>query len=143
MGGYVVRELLTHGHAVSSLDATQPGESLCPTYNVDLRKLDLLLDRFKNVDAVVHLARVRFPYTEIGFNVDTQQWEFTDTAGDAERFIQNVAITNNVLAAAQACHVRDPPGHYEHFGAVCDGGRGYVEANARFDYQTELSRRGG
>ena len=40
-------------------------------------------------------------------------------------------------------HVRDPAGHYEHLGAVCDGGRGYVEADARFDYQAELSRRGG
>jgi len=106
LGGYVVRELLTHGHAVSSLDATQPGECLCPTYNVDLRKFDLLLDHFKNVDAVVHLARIRFPYTETGFNVDAQKWEFTDIAGDAERLNQNVAITSNVLEAAQACHVK-------------------------------------
>jgi len=106
LGGYVVRELFTHGYAVLSLDATQPRECLCPAYKVDLRKFDLLLDHFKNVDAVVHLARIRFPYTETGFNVDTQKWEFTDIAGDAERFNQNVAITNNVLAAARACHVK-------------------------------------
>jgi nucleoside-diphosphate-sugar epimerase len=106
LGGYVVRKLLTHGHAVSSLDATQPGKCLCPAYNVDLRKFDLLLDHFKNVDAVVHLARIRFPYTETGFNEATQKWEFTDIGGDAERFNQNVAITNNVLAAAQACNVK-------------------------------------
>jgi nucleoside-diphosphate-sugar epimerase len=106
LGYYVVRDLFTHGYAVSSLDATQPGECLCPTYNVDLRKFDLLLDHFKNVDAVVHLARIRFPYRETGFNLDTQKWEFPDIAGDAERFNQNVAITNNVLAAAQACHVK-------------------------------------
>ena len=106
LGGYVVRELFTQGHAVSSLDATQPRECLCPTYNVDLTKFDLLLSHFKNVDAVVHLARIRFPYTETGFNVAQQKWEFTDIAGDAERFNQNVAMTNNVLAAAQACNVK-------------------------------------
>ena len=69
-------------------------------------KIDSLLDHFKNADAVVHLARVRFPYTETGFNVTEQKWEFADIAGDAERFQQNVAITNNVLAAAQACAVK-------------------------------------
>jgi nucleoside-diphosphate-sugar epimerase len=106
LGGYVVRELFTQGHAVSSLDTTQPRECLCPTYNVDLTKFDLLLSHFKNVDAVVHLVRIRFPYTETGFNVAQQKWEFTDIAGDAERFNQNVAMTNNVLAAAQACNVK-------------------------------------
>jgi nucleoside-diphosphate-sugar epimerase len=106
LGRYVVRELLTHGHAVSSLDAVQPTECLCPTYNADLRKFDLLLDYFKNVDSVVHLARIRFPYTESGFNAAKQRWEFNDLGGDVERFNQNVAVTNNVLAAAQACGVR-------------------------------------
>jgi nucleoside-diphosphate-sugar epimerase len=106
LGHYVVRELLTHGHAVSSIDAVQPTECLCPTYNVDLGKFDLLLDYFKNVDSVVHLARIRFPYTETGFNAATQRWEFNDIAGDVERFNQNVAVANNVLAAAQAHGVR-------------------------------------
>lgn len=106
LGQYVVRELFTHSHAVSSLDTVKPRECLCPTYTVDLGKFDPLLDCFKNADAVVHLARVRFPYTEIGFNAAKQQWEFSDVAGDAERFKQNVAVTNNVLAAAQACGIR-------------------------------------
>ncbi|MGH7926448.1 MAG: NAD-dependent epimerase/dehydratase family protein, partial [Candidatus Binatia bacterium] len=106
MGQYVVRELFTHSHAVSSLDAIKPRECPCPTYTVDLKKFDLLVDHFKDLDAVVHLARIRFPYTETGFNVAQQKWEFADTAGDAERFNQNIAITNNVLAAAQAVGVR-------------------------------------
>jgi nucleoside-diphosphate-sugar epimerase len=106
LGHYVVRELLTHGHAVSSLDAAQPTECLCPTYNVDLGKFDLLLDYFKNVDSLVHLARIRFPYTETGFNAVKQGWEFNDIGADVERFNQNVAVANNVLAAAQACGVR-------------------------------------
>jgi nucleoside-diphosphate-sugar epimerase len=100
LGQFVVRELFTHSHAVASLDTIKPRECLCPTYTVDLTKFDSLLGHFKNADAVVHLARIRFPYTETGFNVAEQKWKFTDAPGDAERFNQNVAITNNVLAAA-------------------------------------------
>ena len=106
LGQYVVRELFTHNHAVAGLDAIKPRECLCPTYTVDLMRIDSFSDHFKNADAVVHLARMRFPYTENGFNVAKQTWEFTDPRGDAERFNQNVAITNNVLAAAQACAVK-------------------------------------
>ena len=106
LGQYVVRELFTHGHAVSSLDAVKPRECLCPTHTVDLGKFAALLDHFKNADALVHLARIRFLYTETGFNTAMQQWELSDIAGDAERFHQNVAVTNNVLAAAQACGVK-------------------------------------
>jgi nucleoside-diphosphate-sugar epimerase len=103
---YVVRELFTHNHAVAALDAVKPRECLCPTYTLDLTKLDSLHEHIKNVDAVVHLARGRFPYTENGFNVAEQKWKFADIHGDAERFNQNVAITNNVLAAAQSCAVK-------------------------------------
>lgn len=106
LGHYVIREFFTHSHGVSSLDAVKPRECVCPTYTVDLGKFDPLLDLLKDADAVVHLARVRFPYTEIGFNAVTQKWEFSDIAGDAERFNQNIAMTNNVLAAAQACGVK-------------------------------------
>ena len=106
LGQFVVRELFTHAHQVASLDAVKPRECPCPTYVVDLTKLDLLLDQFKNADAVIHLARVRFPYTESGFNVATKGWEFSDIAGDAARFNLNIALTNNVLAAAQLAGVK-------------------------------------
>jgi len=106
LGQYVIRELFTHNHAVAALDAIKPRECLCPTYTVDLMKLDSFVDHFNQADAVVHLARVRFPYTENGFNVAEQKWEFADIAGDAERFNRNVAMTNNVLAAAQAYAVK-------------------------------------
>ena len=105
LGQYVLRELFTHAHAVSALDAIKPRECPCPTYTVDLMQFEPLLDFLKNADAVVHLARLRFPYTETGFNAAKQQWEFNDVGGDAERFQQNIAMTNNVLTAAQACGV--------------------------------------
>lgn len=106
LGQYVIRELFTHAHAVLALDAIKPRECLCPTYAVDLTKFEPLRDYLKNADAVVHLARIRFPYTEGGFNPTTQKWDFNDIAGDAERFQQNVAMTNNVLAAAGACGIK-------------------------------------
>lgn len=106
LGQYVIRELFTHGHAVLSLDAVKPRECVCPTYAVDLMKVDSALKYCRDVHALIHLARIRFPYTENGFNEAEQRWEFHDVAGDAERFNQNVAMTNNVLAAAQACGVK-------------------------------------
>lgn len=106
LGQYVLRELFTHAHAVSALDAIKPRECPCPTYTVDLTKFEPLLEYLKGADALVHLARIRFPYTESGFNPATQTWEFSDIAGDAERFNRNVAVTNNVLAAAEACGVK-------------------------------------
>jgi nucleoside-diphosphate-sugar epimerase len=101
LGPFVVRELFSHGHQVSVIDASKPRECLCPTYTADLTKAHALPGYFTGVEGVVHLARQRFPYTESGFNVEAQRWEFADAAGDAERFNINVAITNNVLAAAQ------------------------------------------
>jgi nucleoside-diphosphate-sugar epimerase len=106
LGQYVIRELFTHSHAVASLDSVKPRECLCPTYAVDLTKLDRLIDHFKGADAVVHLARIRFPYTETGFDAAKQQWEFSDLPGDADRLNQNIAMTGNVLAAAEACGVK-------------------------------------
>jgi len=105
LGQAVVRELFTHGNQVSVLDIVKPRECLCPTYAVDLTKPQGLEDHFKSIEALVHLARQRFPYTETGFNPETQRWEFSDRLGDAERFNLNVVMTNNALAAAEAAAV--------------------------------------
>ena len=107
LGQYVVRELFTHAHAVAALDAIKPRECLCPTYTVDLMKIDSLIEHFNNADAVVHLARGAFPVHRKWLQRGrAASWEFADIAGDAERFNRNVAMTNNVLAAAQACAVK-------------------------------------
>lgn len=106
LGQFVVRELFTHTHGVSVLDTIKPRECLCPTYGVDLTKLDRLTDHFKGADAVVHLARIRFPYTETGFNAATSKFEFRDPAGDAALFNRNLAISNNVLTAAHLAGVK-------------------------------------
>ena len=105
LGQFVVRELFSHGHQVSVLDAIKPRECLCPTDTADLTKSLTLADYFKGVE-VVYLARPRFPYTETGFNVEMRRWEFPDALGDAERVNTNDAIANNVLAAAQVRGVK-------------------------------------
>jgi nucleoside-diphosphate-sugar epimerase len=106
LGQFVVRELFTHAHQVSAIDTIKPRECPAPTYLADLNKIDSLFEQFKNADAVIHLARQRFPYTEGGFNLSTQRWEFADVAGDAARFNANVAMTNNVLAVAQSAGLK-------------------------------------
>jgi nucleoside-diphosphate-sugar epimerase len=106
LGQFVVRELFTHAHQASAVDTVKPRECPAPTYVADLAKIDSLFDHFKNADAVIHLARQRFPYTESGFNGATQRWEFADVAGDAARFNANVAMTNNVVTAAEAAAVK-------------------------------------
>ena len=106
LGQFVVRELFTHAYQVSAIDRVKPRECPCPTYVVDLNNVEALIEQLKKADAVIHLARRRFPYTESGFNSSTQRWEFADVAGDAARFNSNVAMTNNVLTAAQAAGVK-------------------------------------
>jgi nucleoside-diphosphate-sugar epimerase len=106
LGQFVVRELFSYGHQVSSIDATQPRECPCPTSTLDLRQLHLLIEHCKDADGVVHLARKRFPYTETGFDSTAQRWRMPDVAGDAERFNHNLAITYNVLAAADSSEVK-------------------------------------
>src|SRR5689334_16110967 len=106
LGQAVVRELFTHGHQVAVLDVIKPRECVCPTYAIDLSKTQALGQHFKAIGGVVHLARERFPYTETGFNAETERWEFADPLGDAERFNLNVAMTSNVLAASRAAGVK-------------------------------------
>ena len=106
LGQFVVRELFTHAHQVSALDAVKPRECPVPTYVADLTNIGSLFDHFNDADAVIHLARQRFPYAESGFDNATLRWEFADVAGDTARFNANVAMTYNVLAAAHAAGVK-------------------------------------
>ena len=106
LGQAVVRELFTHGHRVAVLDVVKPRECVCPTYVVDLSKTKALETHFESVECLVHLARERFPYTETGFNMEMQHWDFPDPLGDAERFNLNVSMINNVLAASRAAGVK-------------------------------------
>jgi nucleoside-diphosphate-sugar epimerase len=106
LGSYLVNELIRHKFEVSAVDTVLPPDAPCEICRVDLMDFVKLRGSFAGCDAIVHLARKRFPYTESGFNAATQLWDIPDVAGDAERFNHNVSITYNVLAAAHAAGVR-------------------------------------
>jgi nucleoside-diphosphate-sugar epimerase len=106
LGPYLIDELVGRNIEVSALDTARPQQPRCEFRPVDLMNFAKLRDAFANCDAVVHLARKRFPYTEGGFNGATQLWDMPDVAGDAERFNHNVTITYNLLAGAQAAGVK-------------------------------------
>jgi nucleoside-diphosphate-sugar epimerase len=100
LGRYVIRELVAHGHDVSCIDTVVPTEPACPSLSVDLRELKSLFSLFEGAEAVVHLARIPFPYTANGFDRASGLWKTPDVAADRERFCQNVTITYHVLVAS-------------------------------------------
>jgi nucleoside-diphosphate-sugar epimerase len=106
LGRYVIKELLQHGHQVSSIDTAVPAEQPCPSCAVDLREVKDVFSAFDGAEAVVHLARIPFPYTANGFDAASRIWQTPDVAADAERFCRNVAITYNVLVASLEAGVK-------------------------------------
>lgn len=106
LGICAARELVEHGFEVLSLDTAQPSTKSCRFIFADLIKMEELRGIFEGADAVIHLARKRFPYTENGFDALTRTWKTPDVAGDAHRFNHNIAITYNVLSAAMASGVK-------------------------------------
>ncbi len=106
LGPRAIRELLNHGHEVLSIDAVSLPKNLCPHVLVDLSAVRELGALFRGADAVLHLARKRFPYTENGYDAEGRSWRSNDVSGDAERFAENVAMTNNVLTTAWEAGVK-------------------------------------
>jgi nucleoside-diphosphate-sugar epimerase len=106
LGSYLIDELVGRNIEVAALDTLRPQRPKCEFSTVDLMDFAKLRDAFGGCDAVVHLARKRFPYTESGFNGATQLWDMPDIAGDAATFNHNVGITYNVLAAARTAGVK-------------------------------------
>jgi nucleoside-diphosphate-sugar epimerase len=106
LGRYATRELLAHGCDVVALDLAPPAEAAASFVAADLTNLERLREIFAGADAVVHLARRRFLYTENGYDAATGFWRTPDVFGDAERFNHNNAITYNVLATAASVGVK-------------------------------------
>lgn len=99
LGRRLAETLSRHGHEVVpvDLDAGAP---------VDLTDPDAALRALEGAEAVVHLARERFPYTEQGlYDRATGTWRAPDVTGDGGRFQRNVAMTYNVLAASVSLEI--------------------------------------
>jgi nucleoside-diphosphate-sugar epimerase len=106
LGRYAIEELLEQGFDVLSTDAARSATNLCRFVAADLVNEEALQGIFTGADAVVHLARRRFPYTENGFDPASGTWKAPDLSGDARRFNDNTAMTYNVLSAAIAAGVK-------------------------------------
>lgn len=106
LGRYVIKELLAHGHEVSSIDMVVPTEPACRSLAVDLREVKGLFNVFEGAQAVMHLARIPFPYTANGFDPASRTWKTPDVAADAERFCHNATISYNVLVASEEAGVK-------------------------------------
>ncbi len=102
--GQQVTELLSRrGHEVVPLDLAAGNAAGA----VDLTDPDAARRALEGAEAVIHLARERFPYTEQGlFDRATQTWQTPDVAGDSRIFQRNVAMTYNVLAVGTSLGIR-------------------------------------
>ena len=106
LGQFLIRELAEQGHQVLCFDTHPPQQQICPTLSVDLRNTPALIPALDGADAVVHLARIRFPYTSNGFDAASGFWKTPEVSADAERFSHNVTLTYNVLAASLEAGVK-------------------------------------
>jgi len=106
LGQYVIKELVGQGHDALCIDTVVPREEACPSLAVDLREVKNLFSVFEGADAVIHLARTRFPYTANGFDPVSRLWKTPDVTADAERFCHNITITYNVLVASLEAGVK-------------------------------------
>src|SRR6266542_5779475 len=106
LGQLTITELLDHGHEVLSIDKVPISESVCRCSVIDLLQVQDLVQAFEGADAVIHLARKKFPYTSNGFDPASRTWKTPDVLGDAAIFSCNVTISYNVMAAAFATGVK-------------------------------------
>jgi len=106
LGRYVMKELFAHGFDAAALDLETPSEPGGRFIAADLTKFEKLREIFAGADAVIHLARRRFPYTETGYDAALGLWRTPDVCGDAQRFNHNNAITYNDLATAAEVGVK-------------------------------------
>ena len=106
LGQLTIGELLDHGHDVLSIDKVPIPKNVCRSSVIDLLQAKDLAEAFEQADAVIHLARKKFPYTSNGFDPASRTWRTPDVLGDAAIFGYNVTISYNVLAAAFAAGIK-------------------------------------
>lgn len=106
IGRRAAADLAAHGHELVCVDRVSSPSELCRSLAVDLMDVRAVERVFQGAHAVVHLARVKFPYTASGYDPAARVWQKPDALGDAERFSANVTMTYNVLAAAFAAGVK-------------------------------------
>jgi nucleoside-diphosphate-sugar epimerase len=100
LGQFIIKELVERDHQVLCLDTNPPADNICRSLSVNLLETEHLIRALQGADAIIHLARVRFPYTSKGYDSASKLWRYPDVSRDAERFSRNVTMTYNVLATS-------------------------------------------
>jgi nucleoside-diphosphate-sugar epimerase len=106
IGRHLAAELKTHRHAATCVDLRRAASGAGHFVIVDLNDIEPLDRVMEGADAVVHLARIPFPYTADGYDPATRTWRKPDRPGDTVLFNRNLVMTCNVIAAARAAGVR-------------------------------------
>jgi len=96
LGRACVADLVDHGWDVVNVDRVAPAQQVCPFIRIDLtdfgqtiEALSAIDDRYRHVDAVVHLAALPAP----------------GLTANAATFSNNLTSTYNVFAAARHAHI--------------------------------------
>ena len=84
LGQFVIRDLLTHGFQVLSLDRVPPREKLCPSWLVDLRHSGDLFEALKNAYGISSSGRLSGAQSGAGRG-NPQQQRFFDLQCVARR----------------------------------------------------------
>jgi len=106
VGRNVCDHLATKGHDVLAIDRVAMAPGRGKSELIDLANVSELERAFRQADAVVHMARVPFPYASAGYDAVKRTWRKPDLIADVERFNLNVAMTYNVFGAALASGVK-------------------------------------
>lgn len=106
IGRPLVGELELHGHAVTGVDLRPSVPGMGHFVTADLSDVEQVDRVIRGADAIVHMARIPFPYTADGYDAATRTWRKPDHAGDAVLFNRNFTMSCNVIAAARAAGVR-------------------------------------
>lgn len=107
IGRHLAVELESRGHAVTGIDLLAPVTPAAGHFvTADLGDIEQVDRVMKGAEAVVHMARIPFPYTADGYDAAMRTWRKPDHAGDAVLFNRNFTMTCNVIAAARAAGVR-------------------------------------
>jgi nucleoside-diphosphate-sugar epimerase len=86
IGRHLAAETEAHGHAATCVDVvpgTPQPQNFVAADLTDIKQVDRVI---AGADAVVHLARIPFPYTANGYDAATGTWRKPDYAADADRF---------------------------------------------------------
>ena len=67
LGQLTTKELVAYGHEVLAIDKAPIPDPVCRSSIIDLSQAQECANVCQGADAVIHLARRRFPYTSSGF----------------------------------------------------------------------------